>query len=265
MNIWTVKSIELANKEDYLDRLFEIYPDERDPKRAVGGGTLARAAELFGRREDFLLIDLLLGLERFPFNDPYVSFLRRDRSAMARNPQMVARIAEKIYAMGLDALIQSIEAPKAPLLQSVPKFKRWIGKGALGFPVANDIPAFARSSDDMILNVSGARMKGYAKESLGFRGDRGPDFLARIGKAYVVGEARFLRDFGPRQEARLRDALAALDVPFDSTDDVVPVAILDGVLYSDRNEKMREALGQLDDGKTVLSALLLGEFLRSLR
>ncbi len=78
-------------------------------------------------------------------------------------------------------------------------------------------------------------MKAFAATHLGYRRDKGLDFIGRFNGKYVIGEAKFLTDFGGHQNAQFADAMATLT---DETSTAIKIAILDGVLYIPGNNKM---------------------------
>ena len=51
---------------------------------------------------------------------------------------------------------------------------------------------FTRRDDNCILNMSDNVMYKFAAEFLGFRRNKGVDFLAKFGAKYIAGEAKFL-------------------------------------------------------------------------
>lgn len=63
--------------------------------------------------------------------------------------------------------------------------------------------------------------------------------MARFNKKYIIGEAKFLTDFGGHQNAQFNDAINTIETPNIKA---IKVAILDGVLYIESNNKMRKLL-----------------------
>ena len=95
MNIWTQRSIELANQYDYLDQLFKVYPLSANEKRGLNADTIAQLKVFLEKKDSTSLINLLLDQVKskngeahiFPIKYSYVSYLKNDRSAIDRNPQ----------------------------------------------------------------------------------------------------------------------------------------------------------------------------------
>lgn len=85
------------------------------------------------------------------------------------------------------------------------------------------------------------------------------DFIGRFNNKYIIGEAKFLTDFGGHQNAQFNDALNVLNSK--TNENVVKTAILDGVLYIPKNAKMHKTT--LEKNDNIMSALVLNEFLYS--
>ena len=107
------------------------------------------------------------------------------------------------------------------------------------------------------------RMYKFASDFLGFKRNKGIDFLAKFNGKYAAGEAKFLTDFGGHQNAQLDDALSSLHSFRKSEIHVIPIAVLDGVLYLKNRGKMYEYLNR-HPKDNIMSALVLREFLYSL-
>ena len=263
MNYWTQQSIYFAQQRNYLDELFKVYPLSTNLRRELSQEQEASLRSAYTSRDNVRLVKTLLNAELFPLKDSYVPFLRYDRTAIARNPQTINRIAGTLYQMGIDAVIERCTAPKETNRQMGPLFKKWIPGNVIGVPVVNDPEEFLRKEDNCILNASDRIMHDFAAEFLGFRRNKGVDFLAKFSGKYVVGEAKFLTDFGGHQNAQFDDALASLHSFKKTSLDVIPIAILDGILYIRNHGKMHTYL-TTHQKDNIMSALVLREFLYSL-
>lgn len=254
MNIWTKLSIEYANQRSYLDDLFSVYPTIPEGIRDVDDELWAKIESSFASKDNMSLIKNLLELELFPIKDSYVAYLRRDISAIERNPQTINRLSGRLYEMGLNEIYNRCSKPKETNRQIGPMFGNWLKRGCLGVvPVSFD--EFMSNDDNAILDGSDSMMKEFAKEHLGYSHNKGLDFVARFNKKYVIGEAKFLTDFGGHQNAQLNDAINLLETDVDA----VKVAILDGVLFIEGNNKMHNLITNTD--YNIISALVLREFL----
>ena len=263
MNYWTEQSIEFAQQRNYLDELFRVYPLSPNLRRELSREQEESLRSAYDARDNVRLIETLLDAELFPLKDSYVPFLRYDRTAILRNPQTVNRLAGNLYQMGIDAVIEKCTAPKETNRQMGPMFKKWIADGVIGVPVLNDPEEFLRREENCILNASDGVMQKFAAEFLGFRRNKGVDFLAKFSDKFIAGEAKFLTDFGGHQNAQFDDAMSSLHSFRKSEHDVISIAILDGVLYLKNHGKMHEYLTH-HPKDNIMSALVLREFLYSI-
>lgn len=266
MNFWTQLSVEFASQKNYLDELFKIYPISPNLRRNISEAKWADIENAYNEQNNEELIKALLKLDLFPIKDSYISYFKNDHSAICRNPQTVNRIAGNLYEMGLTEIFEKCTEPKESNRQMGPLFKRWIDKGVLGAPIYRSSDEFFSTNENGILNISDAEMKNVAKDMLGYNRNKGLDLLARFNGIYVLGEAKFLTDFGGHQNGQFADAVSTLNFGFSSgklNATVIPIAIMDGVLYIQNNSKMYNYL-KTHDEQVILSGLLLREFLYSL-
>lgn len=139
-------------------------------------------------------------------------------------------------------------------------FRNWLRKKSLGLtPV--DIGTFKSTHTDAILDASDHAMMEYAKDVFTYNHPKGLDFMARFNGTYIIGEAKFLTDFGGHQNAQFNDAMGLIQA---APEGVVAVAIIDGVPYINNHNKMRRSLAYADPSFNIMSALVLREFLYSL-
>ena len=78
---------------------------------------------------------------------------------------------------------------------------------------------------------------------------------------YVIGEAKFLTDFGGHQNAQFSDAISTIQTPNVKA---IKIAILDGVLYIKGKNKMYKEITTTYKNYNIMSALVLREFLFSI-
>ena len=152
MNKWTKLSIEYANQRSYLDDLFKVYPTIPDGIREIDEAIWKNIEKEFKRKNNISLIKELLKLDLFPIKDSYIAYLKRDKTAIERNPKTVNRISGRLYEMGLDKIFEKCSEPKETNRQIGPMFKDWIRRKSLGIqPVSlND---FIATNDDAILDA----------------------------------------------------------------------------------------------------------------
>lgn len=144
-------------------------------------------------------------------------------------------------------------------------FNQWIDKGTIGVPVFKSCEEFLRHEGNCILNISDAEMKKFAEEHLGFKRDKGIDFIAKFNGKYIVAEAKFITDFGGHQNAQFDDAVRTMQSSFEdkkADSEVIPIAVMDGVLFKKGKSKMYRYLQEYTD-EVIISALLLKEFLNT--
>lgn len=260
MNHWTELSIEYASQRNYLDDLFKVYPTIPDGIREIDEQCWNNIKQNFNNQNNVELIKSLLQCDLFPIKDSYVAYLKRDKTAIERNPQTINRLAGRLYEMGLDKIYERCSEPKETNRQIGPLFKRWISSGALGIlPVS--LKDFISNNDNAVLNATDAEMASWCKEKLNYSRNKGLDFVARFNGKYIIGEAKFLTDFGGHQNAQFEDAISTIETPNVKA---IKIAILDGVLYIKGTNKMHTQLIQKSDKYDIMSALVLREYLYSI-
>ncbi len=257
MNYWTKLSIEFANQRNYLDQLFTIYPCIPEGIRDIDQDKWKRVERYFKKKNNFELLSCLLSLELFPIKDSYVAYLRRDASAIKRNPQTVNRLCGRLYEMGLSQIYERCSEPKETNRQIGPLFKTWISKKTLGVELLK-LDNFLATEENAILDATENELTNFAKKYLNYSRMKGLDFIARFNRKYVIGEAKFLTDFGGHQNAQFEDAIALLKT---KNVNAIKIAILDGVLYIKSSNKMHIQLKDYSKKFNIMSALLLREFL----
>lgn len=112
MNYWTELSVEFANKRNYLDELYKVYPIFPNLRRDIPNDCYQAIQNHFSNRNNTELIKELLKLDLFPVKDSYIPYLRKDKSAIDRNPNTINRIAGNLYSMGLDMIFDKYTEPK---------------------------------------------------------------------------------------------------------------------------------------------------------
>lgn len=260
MNRWLELSIEYASQRSYLDDLFSVYPTIPEGIRDIDKRKWKNIEIAFDEKDNIKLVTRLLDLDLFPIKDSYVAYLKRDSSSIARNPKTINRLAGRLYEMGLEKIFEKCTEPKETNRQIGPLFRRWLNNKSLGIePITLD--EFKRTDKDAILDGSDAQLMEFAKTKLNYNHSKGLDFVARFNKKYVIGEAKFLTDFGGHQNAQFNDAITTV-----STKNVnaIPVAILDGVVYiQGRNKMFKDVITKYGDFN-IMSSLVFRDFLYSL-
>ena len=264
MNIWTKKSVDLAKNEDYLDQLSKVYPISKNVKRVISASTWSNIEIAFNNRDSEDLVIQLLKLDLFPVKDSYIPYLRKEKNAIKNNPKTIERIANRVYKIGMDTLLEKCTEPKETNRQMGPVFKNWIDTNPLGVPTYKDVNLFLTSTGNALLNMSDAELANFACKYLGYSRNKGLDFVGRFNGKYVLGEAKFLTDFGGHQNAQFDDAISTMNSKFNSNGiinaTVIIIGIMDGVLYIQGENKLYKHLVN-NSNEVILSALLLKDYL----
>ena len=256
MNEWIKKSIKIANSKGYLDRLHAIYPVSEETWREIPVETKRELEKVYRKGDNILLVKKLLQLPKFPVNDPYVAFLRKKDVFIEYNPKTVNRIAERVRSLGFKAIIEAIEEPKSPSRQIGTYFKKWIPN--MGFPTLDETE-FLKCDGIAFLEGSDKKLRDFANEKLGYKLQKGLDLVAKVKGKYVIGEAKFLTDYGGSQNANFESALKLIR---NKVGEAIKIAVLDGVVWIRDSAKMYKTVCKLKE--VALTALLLKKFLISL-
>jgi len=260
MNYWTKLSIEYANQRSYLDDLFRVYPTIPDGIRELNKEIWKEVEKQYKKKNNTDLVKELLKLDLFPIKDSYIAYLKRDKDAIKRNPKTINRISGRLYEMGIDKIFEKCSEPKETNRQMGNRFREWLKKKPLGI-IPVDLETFVANNDDAILDGGDNVMKTFAKEHLNYNHDKGLDFVGRFNGKYVIGEAKFLTDFGGHQNAQFNDAISTIEAKGVKA---IKIAILDGVLYIEGKSKMHKAITEKYKGYNIMSTLVLREFLYQL-
>lgn len=254
MNKWSQQTLTLVSTQNYLDRLQEIYPHE-EGIRAVDETTLQTIRDAYEAKNDIQLLNHTLDLQKFPYKDSYVGFLRKDRSAVGRNPLTVRRICARLYEQGIEEIIDGAKESMEANRRRGNKFAEWSKKRFR--PVAVD--EFKASKQGVvILDASELEAKDFCNREMGVGISKRPDLVAKAGRNYIIGEAKFLSQSGGSQDRGFDDGMALARNPNGRA---FKVFILDGVYWI---ETGNERFQQIKYGTAnVFSVLLLEDFLQN--
>lgn len=260
MNYWTELSIEYANQRSYLDDLFQVYPTIPEGIREINSEKWEHIEKAYLDKDNIQLIKSLLKLELFPIKDSYIAYLRRDPNSIERNPKTINRISGQLYEMGLDKIYERCSEAKETNRQIGPFFRRWTNNKSLGIQPVN-FEEFTSNDNDAILNGSDNQLMEFAKTKLNYKHSKGLDFIARFNGNYVIGEAKFLTDFGGHQNAQFNDAISTIQT---KNVKAIKIAILDGVLYIKGKNKMYNDITTKYKDLNIMSSLVLRDYLYSI-
>ncbi len=257
MNPWLEYSIQYANQRSYLDDLFRVYPTIPDGIREINNNAWLDVEKAFNSQDNLALLKVLLKFDLFPIKDSYVAYFKRDPGSLERNPETINRLCGRLYEMGLEKIYDRCSEAKETNRQIGPLFRRWIKSKALGVEPIK-APEFLETKENAILDASDAELMQFSHDHLGYSHNKGLDLVAKFNGKYVIGEAKFLTDFGGHQNAQFNDAIATIT---SLNVQAIKVAILDGVLYIPGGNAMyRRATTEFKD-HNIMSSLVLREFL----
>lgn len=255
MNKWIAKSIKLANSKGYLDKLFAVYPIELGTDREISEEIKIKVRKAFKDKNRIDLIRALLELPRFPVDDPYIASLRKYPHLLEKNPQTLKRISGKMLSMSATKILKLASKSKSPSRQFGHTFKKWLLK--IKYPFLEE-EKFKIYKGVAFLRGSDKQLKQFAVRELKLkRLSRRPDFILKIKNKFILGEAKFLTDYGGTQNNQLD---GALKITWIKDDNIIGVAVLDGIVWFQNNSYMHKAIKKSKG--VVLSALLLKQFIR---
>jgi hypothetical protein len=252
---WIQKSINLANSQGYLDNLFKIYPIELGDTRSVPESIKKEVRKAFRAKNKIDLIKELLKLPKFPIDDPYIASLRRHPSLLQKNPETIERISNELFSMGIETILELAGKPKSPSRQLGHSFKKWLR--GLGYPFLEE-SKFEGYNGIAFLEGSDKKLKKFANEELRIRNlKKGIDFMLKVKNKFVLGEAKFLTDYGGTQNNQFRDAINVAKI---KKDNIIGIAVIDGMVWFESNAYMHRTIKSFNG--VALSALLLEEFIK---
>ena len=257
MNIWINKSIDLANKHGYLDKLFSVYPTELGDNRGLSEGIKKHIEKAFKNKNEVGLIKELLKLPKFPINDPYISSLRKYPFLLDKNPRTIKRIGKRLISMDVDVVLELSIQPKSPSRQLGHSFRNWLTSAGYPFLGEND---FKKYKGVAFLSGGDTKLKNFANKELKVKNlKKGLDFILKVKDKFILGEAKFLTDYGGTQNNQFNDAIRISKI---KNNKVIGIAILDGIVWFDSGNYMSRKVRKINN--IALSSLLLKDYIKSL-
>jgi len=259
MNEWVNKSIKLANSRGYLDSLFEVYPISEKGLRDIPNKIKKEVIKYYKKKNKILLIENLLKLKKFPFDDPYVAFLRLNRKNLKNNPKTIARIGDKLLSMSAQKLIKGSRQAISPSKQFGNAFKSWLVRSGCKFLEEDK---FEKANKPVFLKGGDQKLKKYAIEKLSIKKrelEKGLDFIIKIKDTFILGEAKFLSSHGGTQDNQFNNAIRITKI---KKQNIFGIAVLDGVVWFKNKSHMYRTIEKMKG--TALSALLLKKFIDDL-
>lgn len=255
MATWTSNSFAFVSTGGYLDKLATVYPAPTPTPQSISTAQYKVLQTAINQPDDIQLLKVLLPLPRFPFNDPFVSYLRQNPKDISTNPLTVKRICDRLRDMGLENVVKGLEEPKQFNRQMGALFRNWLRKE---YPHTQYAANFQTSTTPLIfLDVGGEKLRQFAN-GIGCGLQKQPDFVAKTNGKYVVGEAKFIGTEGGNQNRGFDDAISLASSSYKQA---ITVAILDGIIWIPNSGQMSKRLANF--GGNALTALLLDDFLKS--
>jgi hypothetical protein len=198
----------------------------------------------------------LLQLEKFPYKDSYVGFLRKDRTAIERNPETVRRICDRLFGMGLENVINGITQAKEANTRRGNQFGNWLRQHYNALPMEQFI---ASTTGIVLLNANELDAKNFCNTHLRAGITKRPDIVMKAGNRYVIGEAKFLSSTGGNQGRAFDDGIK---LAANAEGNAHKIFVLDGVIWIETGS---EQYNRIDHSTAnIFSALLLREYLEDL-
>ncbi len=283
INEWTMKTLDLAEKGNYLDRLLDIYPAQLPPSRPLPPKIRQHIINLYNQRKYDELVILLIELKDlgypFPVEHPYAALLRhlsktKRYSVIRRNRKVINELASLLVSLGLNNIIRGVERPKDINRTLGATFKSWIQQNfnINPFRVVSDYNYLPKCPRTEICVYAGPdeKIAEYIRRVLRLKEpserffDR--DVIAKVKDMHVIGEARFLSTPGGSQNRDLENTLrfvVKMEEISKSFPNVKGIALIDGVVWY-HNPYIRQIKTTAKGNRVVMSAIFLKDFLLDL-
>jgi len=259
MNTWTEKSFAVAKDNNYLDDLSFIYPvNQNETENRIEKERIKEIEKLLHSRNPAELIKFLIKLERFPFDDPYIGFIRHFNNALDKNPKTVDRIFQRLQLLTIKGIVEGINRPKSASRKFGNYFIAWVHKQ---YKTVSE-EEFLKSKNKICALKGGDKTLAlFAKKYLKYDRKKGLDFVLKAGYTYIIGEAKFVGHSGGTQDKSVREVISL--VKGKKLEKVVKVGVVDGVPWV-ASSTLYKSLHKLKSEHTIVSALLFEKFIKSL-
>lgn len=257
MNKWTELSKKLIYEVSYFDRLLEVYPIKENPMRMMPDDLKEDIEKAYDNKDFVNLIKILnVGVKKyelkFPIDCSYVPSFRKDPEWLEKNPIAVNTIGEILMKLGKKKILKRCIKPKKSSRQVGPEFNNWFEN------------KFGDDKEIEILETSDTKRKDKGIQLINYNREKGFDLFLRINDIFIVGEAKFITDEGEAQWKGLIDAFDIFN-SFDKQENVLPIAIIDGICYRESRTKFNRKIENSDDVQIIISALLLKDLFEEIK
>jgi len=261
LNPWVKQSLELFNKEPYLDMIHKIYPFEVAKPQRLDNRIRREIIQAHQSRNTDKLIELLTKQTKFPYEDPTWFLLRTVKNCLKNNPKQIKRIADSLYSMTAEETILRIESPPKLNTQIGPMFNYWLRKEFNFITIDNFIKI---KTGIVILDETEQEWKNFATGVLEQQLSKRPDFVAKANNQYIIGEAKWIGQPGGNQEKQVQEVI---NFCRNQRGLVKRIGIVDGFPWAIYNVNgsiinNKEAILIQESEYDILSALLLKKYLK---
>jgi hypothetical protein len=263
LNAWVSRSIGLFQNSSYLDDVLAVYPLEIAAPERIDA-TLRRNIIMHHQaRNTNELINLLLSIDKFPYEDPIWYMIKNIQGCLTNNPLQCERIANSLYAMTAEETVVRLESAPKLNTQIGPMFSAWL---RTNFQLL-DLNHFRKSGGGIfVLNESEEVAKNFLINELNQNVEKRPDLVAKVNNQYVIGEAKWIGQPGGNQDKQVEEVLQFCR---NQRGNVLRIGLVDGFpwsLYNTRGNliNFKTAVLIQESEYNILSALLLEDYLDSL-
>lgn len=264
LNEWVLRSLDLFENTAYLDDILDIYPLQiARPTRLEDRLRRSIIGAHQGRRTNEL-ITILRNEVKFPYDEPLWFLIKNIRGCLGNNPIQVQRIADSLYSMTAEETVIRLESAPKLNTQMGPMFNGWLRQNFGLLP----LDQFRASSTGVhVLDASEEDAKGFINNELNQDLKKRPDVVAKVNTTYVVGEAKWIGSPGGNQDKQVEEVL---EFCRNQRGNVLRIGIIDGFPWATHKTNgtilnFKAAVQVQESEYDILSALLLGEYLDSLK
>ena len=206
-------------------------------------------------------------LEKFPIDDIYLGSLRiGGNEIIKKNKETVRRITDYVLSMKIEELIALLRQPVVANRRLGEAFHRYFV--SMGYPILaeNEFKTLNVYRDStthkrhkvLMMKGSMGKFKEFANDNLDCGVDKQLDVLLKVNGSYVIGEAKFVTNFGGHQNEEVKEAL---DFVNSSRGSATRIAILDGAIWYNTGNRMSQRVQNTEN--IVMSVLLFPDFIKN--
>lgn len=263
LNEWVLRSIELFENTNYLDRITSVYPFHTIKATSLDYNLKRRIVMAHQSRNSIELIQIFRNeLTRFAYDEPLWYLYKNINDVEENNPNQLKRIIQSLYSLTADEIIDKLEVAPKLNTQIGPMFTNWLREN---FNLLS-IDDFTNSTEGIhILNSSEQDGKTFVNEILNQDLEKRPDLVAKVNNTYIIGEAKWVGQSGGNQEKQVKEVLKFCS---NQLRNVIRIGIVDGFPWAIKNNRgnivsRKENVKIQESEYDIISALLLNDYLSS--